>query len=181
MSVSLALQEAYASGDEEGIVLTTAEIDHASFDAPIRIVSGVDGAAGDEDDLIPLPLVAGGQPIGHKPCAFGLTRPGHDEDGPTDARVRIDNVSALLQEPLKLALGYNLPIHVTFRQYRVLPGQLGAVHGPDEVIEGLLLSRVVLQPDTAEGTLSWPDGRSQNVPTGPNAFFDRSEYPGLFA
>ena len=49
------------------------------------------------------------------------------------------------------------------------------------MIEGLLLTTVDLTADTAEGTLSWPDGRDQNVPTGPNAFFDRATYPGLFS
>lgn len=178
MTVSTALQEAYASGDTAGVVLTAAEIDHASFEAPIRIVTGIDMA--DPDATVLLPLEEGGAKVPHVPCGFTFVRPGHDRDGPTDAKVSIDNVSDLLQGHLRAALGYNLPVTITFRQYIVSPGQLAAVTGPDELIDGLLLRKVDLWEDRAEGTLSWPDGRQANVPTGPNAFFDTENYPALF-
>ena len=179
MSLSAALAEAYASGDSEGVVLTAAELDHSGFPATVFVVNGVEGPA--PGAAVSLPIEAGGEGVDHTPCAFTFVRPGADRDGPTDGRVMIDNVSDLLSGPLRDAIGYNEPIRVTFRQYRVLPGRLEAVTGPDEVIEGLELSRVDLSPDTAEGTLTYQDGRLQNVPTGPDAFFDRENYPGLFS
>lgn len=181
MSVSLAIAEAYASGDTAGVVLTAASLDHPSFDAPIYVAAGIEAPDGDPDGKIMLPTEEGGPPVAHTPCAFTFIRPGADRDGPTEGRVQMDNVSDLLQGPLKNAVGYNESISVTFRQYRVLPGRLAQVTGPDEIIEGLLLSTVDLKADTAEGTLAYEDGRMQNVPTGDDAFFDRENYPGLFS
>jgi hypothetical protein len=54
------------------------------------------------------------------------------------------------------------------------------VTGPDEEIDGLELSNVQVTADQAEGTLTFADGRQTNIPTGPNAFFDRLNYPALF-
>lgn len=181
MTLKAGLAESYASGDEEGVVVTAAQIDHESFDAPIYVVTGLDTATGEPAEKVGLPIDEGGPRVLHTPCAFTFVRTGADHDGPTDGKVQIDNVSDLLHGPLKGAIGYNAAISITFRQYRVLPGALAAVTGPDEVIEGLLLTTVDLTADTAEGTVSWPDGRDQNVPTGPNAFFDRANYPGLFS
>lgn len=178
MTISAALEEAYASGDEEGVTLTAAEIDHPGFDEPIYVVRGADDLDG--ETTIDLPLVEGGPKVPHKAVPFALTRPGADKDGPTEGKIRIDNVSDQLEGPLKQALGYEEPILITFRQYRILPGQLALVTGPDEEIPGLLLSDVQLGYDAAEGTVAYPDGRMQNVPTGPDAFFDRETYPGLF-
>lgn len=178
MTISAALEEAYASGDEEGVTLTTAEIDHPGFDEPVRVVTGADDLDGDV--TIDLPLEEGGEKVPHKAVAFALTRPGADKDGPTEGKIRIDNVSDQLEGPLKQALGYEEPILITFRQYRFLPGQIDLLTGPDEEIPGLILSEVQLSYDAAEGTVSYPDGRLVNVPTGPDAFFDRETYPGLF-
>ncbi len=181
MTLKAALAESYASGDEAGVTITAAQLDHVSFERPIFVLAGIDTATGEPAETIDLPIEEGGAGVAHTPCAFTFVRAGADHDGPTDGKVQIDNVSDLLHGPLKGAIGYNEPILVTFRQYRVLPGFLGDVTGPDEVIEGLRLAVVELTADTAEGTLSWEDGRDVNVPTGPNAFFDRASYPGLFS
>lgn len=181
MTLSKALQEAYASGDEEGVVIDTVEIDHASLKDAIRLARNVDSQLGEPGDTIALPIEAGGAKLPHLLCAFEVIRPGADTDGPTDGKLRIDNVSDLVHDLLKGAVGYDEAIVVGFRQYRVLPGQLDAVTGPDEdVLSGLEMTDVSLGADRAEGTIAWPDGRNQNVPTGPHAFFSRDEYPGLF-
>lgn len=178
MSVNAALAEAYASGDEEGVWLTAAELDHASFDEPVRVVTGADDL--DPEETVDLPLGEGGPRVPHRPCAFGFIRPGADRDGPTDAKIRMDGVSAELSEHLEAAGGYNQALRLTIRQYRVLPGQLAAVTDPEEVIAGMQVREVELTEDSAEGAAGFPDGRQMNVPTGPYAFFDRDTYPGLF-
>ncbi|WP_455989365.1 hypothetical protein [Methylorubrum extorquens] len=107
--------------------------------------------------------------------------PGADSDGPTEGKIRIDNVSDLLHGLLKGAIGYDQAIRVTIRFYRVLPGQIDKVAGPDDdSFSGLEMTAVELSADSAEGTIAWPDGRQQNVPSGPDTFFDRSSYPALF-
>ncbi|CAO4174952.1 HK97 family phage prohead protease [Methylorubrum populi] len=55
------------------------------------------------------------------------------------------------------------------------------VTGPDDdSFSGLEMTAVEVSADSAEGAIAWPDGRQQSVPSGPNAFFDRSSYPALF-
>ncbi|MFE1598180.1 DUF1833 family protein [Methylobacterium sp. ID0610] len=182
MTLKLALQEAYASGDEEGVIIDTVQIDHPSLDAPIYLACNIDSALGDPGDTIGLPIVEGGPKVPHLLCAFGVIRPGADEDGPTDGKLQIDNASDLLHDLLKNAVGYDAEVLVTFRAYRVLPGHLDDVTGPDDdTLSGLELTQFEVTAAQAEGTLSWPDGRQQNVPTGPHAFFDRDEYPSLFS
>lgn len=181
MTLSAALAEAYASGDEDGVILTTCEVDHPSLDEAIRLVRNVDSDLGAPGDTLALPLVEGGPRVPHRLCAFTLIPPGADTDGPTDGKLQIDNVSDLLHDLMRGVVGYNEPITLAFRQYRVLPGGLDAVTGPDDDdLTGLEMTRFDVSAERAEGTLAWPDGRQVNVPTGPDAFFDRGSYPALF-
>ncbi|APX83818.1 hypothetical protein BV511_03185 [Methylorubrum extorquens] len=181
MTVSAALRETYASGDDECVVVETLEVDHPSLDGPIRLVRNVDSELGEPGEMMSLPIVAGGPRLPHLFCAFELIAPGADSDGPTEGKLRMDNVSDVLHGLLKNVVGYDQAIRVTFRFYRVLPGRLDAVTGPDDDgYSDLEMTAVELSADSAEGAISWPDGRQQNVPSGPNAFFDRASYPALF-
>lgn len=181
MTVSAALRETYASGDDECVVVETLEVDHASLDAAIRLVRNVDGQLGEPGETMSLPIEAGGPRLAHLLCAFEVIGPGADSDGPTEGKIRMDNVSDLFHELLKGAIGYDAAIRITIRFYRVLPGRLDEVTGPDDdSFSGLEMTAVQLSADSAEGTIAWPDGRQQNVPSGPNAFFDRANYPALF-
>ncbi|MCP2080759.1 UNVERIFIED_ORG: hypothetical protein J2W74_001945 [Methylorubrum zatmanii] len=181
MTLSAALREAYASGDDEGVIVETLEVDHASLDAAILMIRNVDGQLGEPGETVNLPLVEGGPRVPHLLCAFEVIGPGADSDGPTEGKIRMDNVSDLFHELLKGAIGYDQAIRVTIRFYRVLPGRLDAVTGPDDdSFTGLEMTAVELSADSAEGTIAWPDGRQQNVPSGPDAFFDRTSYPALF-
>lgn len=181
MSLSAAIEEAYASGDEFGVTLTTCEITHPGLDEPLYCVTGFDAPGEAGDAVLYLPLEEGGPPVLHQLIGFTFVRGGADADGPTDGKVSIDNVSGMLYPHLKAMLGYSEAAKVTFRQYQVLPGHLDEVTGPDEIIEDMQLSNVSLNETTASGDLSWPDGRRQNVPTGEFAFFDRDTYPALFS
>lgn len=169
---SQALAELYASGGD-AVELVGVELSHPSLAAPIRVVANV------RDDM-QLPLVIGNPATAlHTACAFQVTLPGQDEDGPTDAKVRIDNVSGLLRQPLRDAIGANMPISVLIRTYICEPPTLTPVL--EDVIGPLQLKSVTLTATTAEGTLTLEDGRTVNFPTGPNAFFDLANYPALFA
>ena len=182
MTLSAKIEEAYASGGEDLIALVTVETVHAAWSEPIRWVNGIDGSSIDETSLVMLPLVPGGPKVGHRPCAFEVVRPGADKKGPTEGRLRLDGVNRLLAPILREAQGYSEPIRLTFRVYLVSgPDDISNLVGPDEVIEGLELMSVQLSRGVAEGAIRWPDGRSQAVPTGPNAFFDRDNYPALFS
>ncbi len=167
---SAALAEHYASGGGE-ITLVSVEMTHPQIAQPIRVVANVD------DDMT-LPLGGGGQTGAFVACAFSVTFGGHDEDGPTEPKIRIDNVSGLLFDPLEAAQGTNQPITVVIRTYLLDPPALTPVL--EDTLSGLILKSVTLTADTAEGTLYREDGRTMNFPSGPNAFFDLASYPGLF-
>lgn len=185
MSLSAALEEFYASGGEDEVAVIAIEILHPGFE-PIRWVSRLEAQDGAENETIILPLIEGGTieqgtKVPFQLCAFHLLAPGSDKDGPTDGKLRLDGVSGQLQAPLKAAQGFGEPIRVTFRTYLVSsPAELATVTGPDELLEGLELSNVAITSDMAEGSLTYSDGRNAAVPTGPNAFFDRGNYPALF-
>jgi hypothetical protein len=56
-----------------------------------------------------------------------------------------------------------------------------AAPDPGSKLWRLEMTAVEISADSAEGTIAWPDGRQQNVPSGPDAFFDRASYPALFS
>lgn len=180
MSLSAALEEFHASGGEDEVAVIAIEILHPGFE-PIRWVLRKEAEDGAEDEAIMLPLIEGGPKVAFSLCAFRLIAPGSDKDGPTDGKLQLDGVSGQLQAPLKAAQGFGEPIRVTFRTYLVSSlAELATVTGPDELLEGLELSNVSLTADMAEGSLTYSDGRNAAVPTGPDAFFDRENYPALF-
>lgn len=183
MTISAALKETYASGNDEDVVVTTLEVDHASLDESLLFIQNVDSEFGDPGDKISLPIIEGGPKRGHLLAGFSLVPPGFDEDGPTDGKLMVDNVSGYLHDLLKGAVGYDSAIKITFRQYIVSPGEdFSTITGPDDnTYSGLEMLTMELIADQAEGTIAWPDGRHINVPTGPNAFFERDSYPGLFS
>ncbi|WP_245296356.1 DUF1833 family protein [Methylorubrum extorquens] len=104
-----------------------------------------------------LPIEAGGPRLPHLLCAFELIAPGAHSDGPTEGKIRMDNVSDLFRELLKGAIGYDQAIRVTIRFYRVLPGRLDEVTSPDDSFTGLDMTAVEISADSAEGTIAWPD------------------------
>jgi hypothetical protein len=171
VTVSQALAEIYASPGDE-IVIWAVELTHPALAEPVRVVHN------SEEDLT-LPLAAGvGAPTAlHVACAFDVTLSGFDEDGPTDAKLRIDNVSQLLFDPLEAAQGSNQPVTVVLRSYIFDPPTMTPQLA--EVITGLYLKSVEVTATTAEGTLYREDGRGLNFPSGPRAFFDLQRYPGI--
>lgn len=181
MTYSAAIEEYYASGGEDGLAVPAIEIQHPAWSGPILWVSKVEDPTGDEAATIDLPLTEGGQKTAHVMGAFTIVHPGQDKDGPTDGKIRLDGVSAELQEPLRAAQGFSEPIRVTLRTYLASSlDELRAATGPDEIVSDLELASVSVTADVVEGTLTYRDGRNLNVPTGDNAFFDRENYPALF-
>lgn len=164
MSLTAAIEEAYAANPAGEVVFETLELDHITFVAPIRVV------VNHTDDL-DLPLTLGGTPVTFTACGAAVTRPGIDDDGPTPMRIRIDNVSQLLQPYLRDAIAATNPITVTYRAYSSTD-----LTQPGEVIGGLEIRDVSLTATAAEGSVSF---RQIELQAFPLRTYDQEYYPAL--
>lgn len=164
MTLTAAMQEAYAANPAGEIVIETLELDHVTFDRPIRIASNV------EED-VSLPLTAGGSPVLFKALAVSVTLPGVSEDGPTPMRIRIDNVSGYLLPYLRAAIQSTSPIGVTYRAYTSID-----LTAPGDVIDGLQLRSVDLTATSAEAAVGF---REIEMEAFPRRTYDSTYYPAL--
>jgi hypothetical protein len=141
MSLTQAIQEAYADPEIDDDILDTLELDHPSFETPIRIIANA------ESDM-DLPLEEGRGIVLFQACGVKVTLQGYDDDGPTSGQLLIENVSKKLVPYLKAAVQAGSAMTVTYRGYTT-----SDLSTPGEVRGGMLLSRVSLSPTTATGTL----------------------------
>ncbi len=162
MTMTDTMAEAYAAWKPDVDIVETLEMDHPAFAEPVRIVTGV------SDDLT-LYVPGIGDTL-FRACAVDITLPGETEDGPTQAKVRVDNVSGMLRGYLKDAVQAGEAIKVTYRSYI-----LGEVQ-PGEVIDGMELWSVSLSATSAEGTLKFRELELQAFPL---ATYDQQYYPAL--
>ncbi|WP_046869354.1 DUF1833 family protein [Microvirga massiliensis] len=165
MSLTDAIQEAYADPDIDDVIIDTIELDHASFAEPVRIVCNV------EQDM-DLPINDGGLKARFIACGVKVTLQGFDDDGPTTGQLAVDNVSKLLQPHLKAAVKAGLPLNVTYRGYTV-----SDLSRPGEVRGGLMLSKVSLGPTSATGTLETTSKADRQA--FPRLTYSLADYPAL--
>ncbi len=164
MSLTDAIREAYADPTVDDDPLATLELDHPTFDQPIRIIANA---------LEDMTLgIEGGQQVLFQACPVSLVLEGVDDDGPTSGQITISNVSGKLQPYLKEAVKAGYPLEVTFRGYTV--ANLAA---PGEVRGGLLLSNVMLNVATATGTLE-PASKADRQAF-PRVIYSLEQYPAL--
>lgn len=152
------MTEAYAAVPTDVFIYECIELDHVMFDAPVRVVSN---AATD--------TVLGG--LVYKALPVLVSLPGFNEDGPTPAKISIDNTSSLLIGYLQAAIQSDQPIRVTYRAFRSDETfQVG-----DE-ISGLELWDVDVGPISAEGSLRYRELELQAFPL---ATYDAQYFPAL--
>lgn len=167
--VNQGMQEAYASAPSNVVILHTVEANHASFDTPIRVVTGDDGLGAAE--VVPLTLETG-DTVDFKAMAFDVTPPGFDDKGPTPGRIRLDLVSGELIEPLEAAATTSGVIEVIYRAWRS-----DQRDEPGDVVKGLKMRRVVLNETAAEGDVGFDEVGKQAFP---RQTYSIDLYPTLF-
>ena len=118
--VRLAIEEAYASAPQDIIILETLEVNHESFDEPIRIVRWPVTA----DNLTKFTLrleetapVNAGELVEFIGAPFELVRPEKDSNNPGTFTIRIDGIDDHLDEYMKNAAIDGGIITATFREY----------------------------------------------------------------
>lgn len=161
---SLAMQEAYASAPRGVVIVHVLSIDNDEWDAPYHLASGI------EDELGV--TLEDGSVATLTPCAFDITPPGFGDDGPTPARIRIDNVSGLLVEPFDEAIETGRPIVVTYRTFRA-----DDLTAPGDVVAGLRLRDAALTATAAEAELDFEQVTDQAFP---RMTYGLEEYPALW-
>lgn len=168
MALSAALEEAYAAVDVSGDLYDTLEFDHPTLPAPLRFVKGTRIPGEYETVTFPVP----GNPAAEFTVVdFGFQRPGQDEGGSSKARIRVDNVSRVLQGVLREAISAAEPFSVTYRCYST-----NDINHPEEYT-GLRMSSVTLSALSAEGDLYYDEVELQSFP---KRTYDLDLYPALY-
>lgn len=170
--LSDAIAESYASAPRQHVLWHTVELRHASFGAPVRLVSGRDIGDPLTAVLEPQAPLNPGEAVQFEPCGFSFVPPGQSESGPTAAKAKIDNVSGRLVPLLDLTLDSGDPIEVTYRVFR--EDETGV---PGQVVTGLFLSQVQLTQQSATGELRYREVATQAFPL---PIYDQEQFPGLF-
>lgn len=159
-----AMTEAYAANNATYRIYETVEIDHSTFDQPIRVVTGA------EEDMM-FPITAGGTPVLFQAVAISVTLPGSTEDGPTTAKLTISNVSSMLNDPLNAAVMSDEPIIAVYRAYTTQD-----LTQPGDIVGGLELWEVDLAAGSATGTLRFKELELQAFPL---PTYDEQYYPAV--
>ena len=169
--LSAEMQAAYATAPAEVVIYHTIEINHAEFEAPVRLV------ANRESDLTATleatAPVNPGASVVFSAVPFTFIEPGFGDDGPTPAKVKISNVSGQIAAIMKLTRAGDTAVSIIYRSYKS-----GSLTAPGQVIAGLELKEVSIRAGYAEGDIAFPDIETQNFPA---VVYDVDNYPALFA
>ncbi|CAN7598622.1 DUF1833 family protein [Bosea sp. LjRoot237] len=168
MALSTALTEAYAAVDVSGDLYDTLEFNHITLAEPLRFVKGV--RISGEYETLTLPI-AGNPAAVFTVVDFGFQRPGMDEGGTSKARIRVDNVSRVLQQALRDAISADEAFSVTYRCYST-----NDINHPEEYT-GLRMSSVTVNALSAEGDLYYDEVELQAFP---KRTYDLTLYPALY-
>lgn len=145
-------QEAWSS--ESNLPLVLLDIDHDDLVVPIRVVNNKE------------PITSNGEEYTAFP--FEVTLPSSQEDGPPQAKLRIDNVSREIGEAIRTI---STAPSVTIRVVRQETPDIVEVE-----FQGMILRSVTYDALTVEGVLDFEDLTREPFP----AFtFNPSHYPGI--
>lgn len=168
MTLSAALAEAYAANDVKADLLLTLEFDHPTFVVPLRFVQGT--RVKDLYETVALP-VPGNPAASFTVVDFSWQRPGQEEGGTTKARIRVDNVSRVLQDALRSAIQSDEAFSVTYREYSV------ADPNHPEIYDGLRMAQVSVTALSASGDLYYEEIEMKAFPA---RTYDLDRYPALY-
>ena len=168
MTLSTALEEAYANVDVTGDILDTLEFNHPTFDNPLRFVNG--SPIKDVYGTITLPL-PGNPAAVFTVVPFQFIRPGFEEGGSTKAQIRVDNVSSVLQQALRAAISSDQPFDLTYRSYSTIDPQ------NPEVYNGLRMGSVSVTALSASGDLYYEEVELKAFP---RETYSLEAYPALY-
>jgi hypothetical protein len=171
VTIEQGLEEAYASVDNSGVVMDTIQIDHIALDEPLYFLKGTPKAG--EFEVVQLPVVNGGvaSMANFVVIDFFMQRPGQDDSGITRAKIRIDNVSRILNQVMSEVIASDKPFDITYRAY-----WSEDVNNP-EVFTGLHMNQVAINASSAEGEVFYDEVEMKAFP---RETYDLARFPSLF-
>lgn len=165
-TLSDAIQEAYASAPCDVVILHTIQLDHPSFDRPVRVVRDHQNLTaflenGDEVEFIALP--------------FDFTLPPESETGGVpEIMVSVDNVSRILTPYLDMAVQTLTPVTMTYRPY--LSTDLTTPHMDPPLT--LTLKNITVTPLRVTARATFSDLANRRFP---GEDYSSINFPGLVA
>lgn len=164
MSLTDAMQEAYAANDHSYVIIETIQLDHITFDSPVRLARNID------EDIM-LPLTSGGGAVLFTALPFSAILPGQGPEGPSAMSLKISDVNGALTPYLELAVQSTTPIEITYRSYTTAD-----LSEPGDVIDGLFLNEVQQTAEGVTGSINFQEIELQAFPL---ATYDEEYYPTL--
>jgi hypothetical protein len=114
VTLTAAIQEAYASAPVTEVVYHTLEIWHAAFTAAIRVVRDYDDLTATLESTAPRnPSTS----VTFTALAFDVKPPEVNQDSSPTLTVEIDNVGREVLAQVELAMSSTTPIEIIYRQY----------------------------------------------------------------
>lgn len=168
MTIPAALAEAYASIDNSGFIYDTIQISHIALPESLYFLRGQ--YVKDEYETVTLPTSEGLKVF--TVVDFMLQRPGQEDGGVTRAKLRIDNVSRIIQNVLREVIASDRPFNITYRCY-----WSEDINNP-EVFTGLKMAQVAVTPLTAEGELYYDEAEMKAFP---GEVYDITRFAALYA
>lgn len=169
MSLSAAIQEAYASAPPAVAELSTVELYHPTWGSPVRLVR-------DRMALTAtLELTAPNNPgatVAFQPFPFDFTLPKKGE-GRQELTLKIDNASRLLMDLLEqMDITTQVPIRVIYRPYASTDLTAPAMNPPLK----LTLRNITVDPQTFTASCGYADFANRRFP---RKLYRVSDFPGL--
>jgi hypothetical protein len=171
-NLSEALKEASASAPSDVVIISTLEIRHPAFEAPIRVVS----------DYIPVTAmleanapIDGGTMVEYQPFAFELTLPELMDKGIPELGLKIDNVSREILQNIELAMPLPDKLEITYRAY--LSNDLASGPHNDPPLH-LTITSIEADATAITAKASVADFINKKFP---NQEYDETRFPGLIA
>jgi hypothetical protein len=181
-SMTEALEEAYAAAPAAQIVLSTLEIRHATFAAPVRLLRDygdlIQEGVGDLPDvwgkMLTLESDAPVNPntsVLFQSCMFQFKLPEQQESRLTGLEIVIDNATQILSQHLDNMVTVREPVHVIYREYFADDPTT-----PQFIINNMILTNISSNTFHVKGLAEFADLVNRKFP---NKVYRPDEYKGL--
>lgn len=172
---TLILREAYARVRPGRMTLHALEIGHPGLASPIRVIAPC------EED-VSLPPAFGEPAVLWQAIPFEVVLPEDAvKSGPGEGQVAIDSVHPLLRQAVADMEASGVAATLIYREYDLgfSAGAplYGAITGPVQIFDGLIVRAVSLSPTRATATISHRDLSNLNVP---RRTFDADLFKALY-